>query len=470
MATRNAFERVSDYLQGQHFADPLHGKIFDACRTLINNGHIATPVTLKTYLTKEPDFVEAGGGEYLVDLLASVVSVYNADEYGRIIYDLFLRRCLMDMGDEMMHAASHVDIDTPATDHITVYEKKLFDLAMTGQVEGGFTQFDNAVEAAVNNVAMAVKRGGKLAGMATHLTDLDNKMGGLHKSDLLILAGRPSMGKTSLATNIAFNITKAFETELDQHNALKVKDGGRVAFFSLEMSADQLATRILAEQAEVSSHKLRTGDMSDEEFQKIINAKEEIAACPLFIDDTPAISVATIRSRCRRLARQPGGLGLVVIDYLQLLQASPGDRSDSRVQELSAITRDLKALAKELHVPVIALSQLSRAVESRDDKRPQLSDLRESGSIEQDADVVMFVYREQYYVERAEPTRRLDEDEIEYNKRYATWAERVQEVANKAEVILAKQRHGPIGSVKLYFDGNYTKFGNLLENAAIKAY
>jgi replicative DNA helicase len=273
-----------------------------------------------------------------------------------------------------------------------------------------------------------------------------------------------------LATNIAFNITKAFETELDQHNALKVKDGGRVAFFSLEMSADQLATRILAEQAEVSSHKLRTGDMSDEEFQKIINAKEEIAACPLFIDDTPAISVATIRSRCRRLARQPGGLGLVVIDYLQLLQASPGDRSDSRVQELSAITRDLKALAKELHVPVIALSQLSRAVESRDDKRPQLSDLRESGSIEQDADVVMFVYREQYYVERAEPTRRLDEDEIEYNKRYATWAERVQEVANKAEVILAKQRHGPIGSVKLYFDGNYTKFGNLLENAAIKAY
>ncbi|HSV30312.1 MAG TPA: replicative DNA helicase, partial [Candidatus Omnitrophota bacterium] len=305
----------------------------------------------------------------------------------------------------------------------------------------------------------AYQRDGGLAGISTGLIDMDKKLGGLHPSDLLILAGRPSMGKTSLATNIAFNAAKAYKEEVDALGNKKAVDGAKVAFFSLEMSSEQLAARILAEQAEISSHKIRQGEMTNEEFERLVLAAQELHRLPLYIDDTPALSISAVRTRARRLKRQHG-LGLIVVDYLQLLRGS-GATSESRVQEVSEITRGLKALAKELDLPVIALSQLSRAVEQREDKRPQLSDLRESGSIEQDADVVMFVYREQYYLERAEPGRRPEESEEKFNERYDSWHKRLMEVVNTAEVIIAKQRHGPVGTVRLSFQGEFTKFGNL---------
>jgi replicative DNA helicase len=312
---------------------------------------------------------------------------------------------------------------------------------------------------AIANAEAAHKRQGKLSGVPTGLIDMDGKLGGLHDSDLIILAGRPSMGKTALATNIAFNAAYAYKEEVDALGRKKGVDGAITAFFSLEMSSEQLAARILAEQAEINSHKIRQGEMSNEEFERLVVAAQNLHRLPLFIDDTPALSISAVRTRARRLQRQHG-LGLIVIDYLQLLRGSSSN-SENRVQEVSEITRGLKALAKELSVPVIALSQLSRAVEQREDKRPQLADLRESGSIEQDADVVMFVFREQYYLERAEPGQRPEESQEKFNERHAKWMQRCEEVYNTAEVIIAKQRHGPVGTVRLAFHGEYTKFGNL---------
>ncbi len=339
-------------------------------------------------------------------------------------------------------------------------EKQLYDLASIGQTEGGFKPFRSALTEAMTAAETAYHRVGQLTGVATGLFQLDQLLGGLHRSDLIILAGRPSMGKTALATNMAFNAVKAYREEHDANGGMKVADGAVVGFFSLEMSAEQLATRILSEQATVSSEKIRKGELISSDFDKVLSISQQLEHLNLFIDDTPALTISGLRTRARRLKRMHG-LGLLVVDYLQLLSPSGRSRQENRVQEISEITRGLKTLAKELDVPVLALSQLSRAVEQREDKRPQLSDLRESGSIEQDADVVMFVYREEYYLQRAEPTRRAEESDQRHNERHDAWKQRCEETYGKAEVIVAKQRHGPTGIVRLAFEGQFTKFDNL---------
>jgi replicative DNA helicase len=460
LMNNRALERVSEFLRPEHFADPVHGRIYEACLSLTSRNQIATPVTLKTYLATDAGLKELGGDAYLVRLAGSAATIINAEDYGRLVFDLHLRRALIGLGEDMVNDAFEGDLDHDAVTQIESAEQKLFDLATTGQAEGGFKSFKFTLLGAIEQAEAAHRREGKLSGVTTGLRDLDQKLGGLHPSDLLILAGRPSMGKTALATNIAFSAARALRHEITPSGEKKAVEGAVTAFFSLEMSAEQLATRILAERAEVPSHKIRQGELSHEEFERLVVVSQELHSLPLFIDDTPALSVAAVRTRARRLARTHG-LGMIVIDYLQLLQATPGKRVENRVQEVSDITRQLKALAKELSVPVLALSQLSRSVESREDKRPQLSDLRESGSIEQDADVVMFVFREQYYLERAEPGRRPDEAEDKFNSRYADWHKRLEEVTRTAEVIVAKQRHGPVGTVRLFFDGQFTRFADL---------
>ncbi|MBX9805170.1 MAG: replicative DNA helicase, partial [Alphaproteobacteria bacterium] len=359
---------------------------------------------------------------------------------------LFLRRQLMGIGEGMVLTARTHELEVSATQQIEEAEKKLFDLATTGNVSGGFQSFREALTTSIEMAEVAYRRDSHIVGVTTGLTDLDKWLGGLHPSDLLIIAGRPSMGKTILATNIAFNAAVASM----ENN----KSGASVAFFSLEMSAEQLATRILASESGVSSDKIRRGEIRAEDFPMFVEVSRRLSTIPLFIDDTPALTVSALRTRARRLKRQEG-LGLIVIDYLQLMEGGGSKRSsENRVQEISDITRALKALAKELDVPVIALSQLSRAVEQREDKRPQLSDLRESGSIEQDADVVMFIFREEYYEVRRQPPEGTD--------KHAEWQARMNQIANQAEVIIAKQRHGPVGTVRLYFEGQLTRFGNLM--------
>ncbi len=459
LLSNRAYEKVSEFLRPEHFADPVHGRIFAACGKLIERGQMANPVTLKTYFDSDGGLTEIGGTAYLAQLANAVVSVVNAEDYGKLVFDLHLRRALIGLGEDLVNDAFAPDLDTTAVDQIGTAEAKLYDLATTGQTEGGFEAFNAVLKDAITAAEAAHKRQGKLSGVPTGLIDLDGKLGGLHDSDLLILAGRPSMGKTALATNIAFNAAYAYREEVDALGRKKAVDGAITAFFSLEMSSEQLATRILAEQAEIASHKIRQGELSNEEFERLVMAAQNLHRLPLFIDDTPALSISAVRTRARRLKRQHG-LGLIVIDYLQLLRGA-ATHSENRVQEVSEITRGLKALAKELGVPVIALSQLSRAVEQREDKRPQLADLRESGSIEQDADVVMFVFREQYYLERAEPGQRPEENQEKFNERHTKWQQRCEEVWNTAEVIIAKQRHGPVGTVRLSFHGEYTKFGNL---------
>ncbi len=464
LVNNRTFEKVSEFLRPEHFADPVHGRIFAAAGKLIERGQIANPITLKTFFETDGSLAEIGGTQYLARLAGAVATIINADDYGRLIFDLHLRRELIALGETMVNDAFEPDVEISAVDQIETTEQKLYDLATTGQAEGGFQSFQKALIGAITIAEAAHKREGKLSGVPSGMTDLDGKLGGLHPSDLLILAGRPSMGKTSLATNIAFNAAKAYREEADALGNKKAVDGAVVAFFSLEMSAEQLATRILSEQAEIPSHKIRQGELSHEEFERLVVAAQQLHSVPLFIDDTPALSVSAVRTRCRRLKRQHG-LGLIIIDYLQLLRGTGSRQAESnRVQEVSEITRNLKALAKELNVPVMALSQLSRAVEQREDKRPQLADLRESGSIEQDADVVMFVFREQYYLERAEPGRRPEETEEKFHDRHAVWLERCEKAHNVAEVLIAKQRHGPIGTVRLFFDGNYTKFGDLIQD------
>ncbi len=377
------------------------------------------------------------------------------------MHDLYLRRELVALGEDVVNDAFRQDLDDPAREQIERVEKKLFDLATIGETEGGFRAFGTALTSAILNAEAAFKRSGKTVGVATGFVDLDRKLGGLHPSDLVVLAGRPSMGKTALATNIAFYAARTYLPTPASDPRKAAEDGAVVGFFSLEMSAEQLATRILAEESGVSSDRIRRGDVSHEDFDKFVQASQRLAALKLFIDDTPALSVAAVRTRARRLKRQQG-LGLIVVDYLQLLRPSNQSRAqDNRVQEISEITRGLKALAKELDVPVLALSQLSRAVEQREDKRPMLADLRESGSIEQDADVVMFIFREEYYLSR-EPTRRPDEAESKYSERYQEWRERLEKVHGLGEIIVAKQRHGPIGAVKLRFDAETTKFDNYM--------
>ena len=447
-----AFDRVSDFLEPQHFSEDLHGRIYDVMRTLIRAGKVATPITLKGFL---PD-TDLGGltvPQYLVRLAADATTIINAGDYGRTIYEASIRRNLITIGEDIVNRAYDAPADDTPRSQIEEAERHLYKLAETGRYEGGFQTFNNALKIAVDMAAAAYKRDGNLSGVATGLADLDQKMGGLQKSDLIIIAGRPGMGKTALATNIAYNIAKTYRGGKSENGDRVALDGGMVGFFSLEMSAEQLATRVLAEQSGVASYKIRRGDISETEFVQLTEAAHEMSRIPLFIDQTGGISIAQLTARARRLKRQHG-LDLLIVDYLQLLSGS-AKKGENRVQELTEITTGLKALAKELEVPVIALSQLSRQVESRDDKRPQLSDLRESGSIEQDADVVMFVFREEYYVNMKKPPEGTEE--------FLKWQQDMDRVHGKAEVIIGKQRHGPTGTVELQFEAELTRFGNLIK-------
>ncbi|MFC4270806.1 replicative DNA helicase [Sneathiella chungangensis] len=448
LVNNDAAAKVSGFLRAEHFAEEVHRRIYDAASILIERGEIADPVTLKSYFDHDSALADIGGSQYLARLAASATTIINAENYGRLIYDLAMRRELIMLGEEIVNTAYDAEVDETATSQIETAEQKLFALAENGAHEGALMPIRLAVDETLKSIEEAFQRDGNLVGVTTGLKDMDGKLGGLHKSDLLILAGRPSMGKTSLATNIAYNAAKAY-------HATGGKEGAVVGFFSLEMSAEQLVGRILAEATEISSEKLRRGDLTDDEFAtKLVPQSALLSELPLYIDDTPALSIAALRTRARRLKRTHG-LGLIVVDYLQLMKGS-GRRQDNRVQEISEVTQGLKAIAKELDIPVIALSQLSRQVENRDDKRPQLSDLRESGSIEQDADVVMFVYREAYYEERKEPNEGTPE--------HADWQERMARLHNLAEVIVGKQRHGPIGIIKLHFKPEFTRFGNFVSD------
>ena len=461
-----AYHRVAEFLLQEHFGNAVHGRIYAAISKLIERGLIADPVTLKNLFDQDGALADIGGAQYLAHLVNAAVTIINAEHYGRTIHDLYLRRELITVGQDIVTEAFEHDLDDPATEQIERAEAKLFELASSGQAEGGPREFRIALTSAITMAQAAFKRDGKIVGVATGFTDLDKKLGGLHPSDLVILAGRPSMGKTALATNIAFNAAKAYQPARGPDGRIdltkQAEDGAVAAFFSLEMSAEQLATRILAEESGTSSDKIRRGDVRARGFRQIRHGLAAALAVPLYIDDTPALSVAALRTRARRLKRQHG-LGLIVIDYLQLMRPSTArGGSENRVQEISEITRGLKAIAKELNVPVLALSQLSRAVEQREDKRPMLADLRESGSIEQDADVVMFIFREEYYLSRSEPIRRPEESDQKFNERYESWQQRSEAAFGMAEVIIAKQRHGPIGSVKLHFEAETTKFDNFI--------
>jgi replicative DNA helicase len=447
------YHRVSEFLKPEHFYEPVHGRIFAAASVHIMRGDIADAITLAPLASSDAGLKALGGKSYLVELMAGAASSAAAMDYARFVYDLALRRELIRVGSEIEVDARR-DRETPARDLIEGAERRLFDLAETGSAKRGLVRFTDALTQSIEMAAAAYARDGRLSGLATGLSDLDEKLGGLHPSDLVILAGRPSMGKSALATNIAFNVARRHRQELDETGEKKTVDGGVVAIFSLEMSSEQLATRLLAEHSGVPSHRIRRGDIDERDYDQIRDAAREIANIPLHIDDTGGLSIAQLAARARRLKRTTG-LDLVVVDYLQLLSTSGSRRSDSRVQEVTEITTGLKALAKELNVPVLALSQLSRQVENRDDKRPQLSDLRESGSIEQDADVVMFIFREAYYIGRQEPKSKEGTDE------YAAWQEEMNRVHGKAEVIIGKQRHGPIGTVELAFEEQLTKFSNL---------
>jgi len=449
------YHRISIYLKGEHFFDPVHQLIFEAAGDLVNSGRLSSPVTIDTYLANAQGYLDAGGKRYLEQLAANVPSTTGAADYARIVFDLSVCRGLMSIGTEMSDRAKVATLDDSPSAQLQDAEQALYKLAETGKYGGGFKSFRTAITEAIELANAAVKRDGGLAGVSSGLRDLDRMMGGLHPSDLIILAGRPSMGKTSLATNIAVNAAKAYREEKQPDGTMKAVDGAVVGFFSLEMSAEQLATRILSEFATVASEKIRRGEVDQEQFDQIYHAARELEKLKLYIDDTGGITIGQLAARARRLKRQHG-LGLIVVDYLQLLSGSGKRASDGRVQEITEISMGLKAIAKELEVPVIALSQLSRQVEAREDKRPQLSDLRESGSIEQDADVVLFVYREKYYLSRTEPREGTEE--------HTKWMARLSEVGDTAEVIIGKQRHGPIGKVDLHFEEKFTKFSNLADD------
>lgn len=446
-----AFERLGDYLSAEHFFEPFHQRLYAAIEISVRKGQLAEPILLAEQFARDPAFEELGGVRYLADLVDRAPPAANAPDYARAVYDLALRRDLIRIGGDIAAAAQKGDAELSARDQIEQAEQKLFSLAETGGVSQGFVTFSDALHGAVSMAAEAHARDGGLAGISTGLLDLDQKIGGLHPSDLMILAARPSMGKTSLACNIAFDVARNYAWEPQPDGSRKTVRGGVVAFYSLEMSAEQLALRLLAEASGVSGDRLRKGEIDAMEFGRIRDAAQEIQDAPLYIDATGGITIAKLTARARRLKRMVG-LDLVIIDYLQLVTTGTGG-SDNRVQEVSMITQSMKALAKELNVPVIALSQLSRQVENREDKKPQLSDLRESGSIEQDADMVMFVYREEYYLSRLEPREGTEE--------HFKWQEQMDQVRGLAELIIGKQRHGPIGTVKLSFDSDTTKFGNL---------
>ncbi len=456
LANNKAFEKVSEFLKPQHFADSIHAKIFEVISKLIMRGHVADVITLKNYFEQEGTLAEVGGAKYLVKLADSATPLTNAEYYAQFIYDKYLRRELISTGFDIVNNAMKEDIDSDANDQIEEAEKRLFEISNQGDINGGFIDFSQALTTSLEHIEEAYQKDGKISGLPTALDALDNKIGGLNNSDLIIIAGRPAMGKTALATNIAYNVAEymAHAQNLDE------KSRG-VAFFSLEMSSDQLATRILSTVTQTNGHKMRTGELENAEFTRIAAAVRELEKIPLYIDDTPGLNINTIRTRARRLKRNKG-LGLIVIDYIQLIMGTGSKRSEgNRVQEISEISRGLKILAKELNVPVIALSQLNRGVEQRDDKRPVMSDLRESGSIEQDADIVMFVYRENYYLQNEEPQQKPSETPEHLQKRMEEWEARKRATQNLSEVIIGKQRHGPTGTVQLFWNGDFAQFGNL---------
>ena len=452
LVNNEALDRVSGFLDGSHFYEPIHREVFEVATMLIQAGKQATPITLRTFFENAaPIDAELTVPQYLVRLATNATTIINAADYGRTIYDLAVRRSLIVIGEDMVNTAFDSPVDASPELQIQEAEGQLYALAESGKYGQGFVDFGHALTEAINMANSAYQRDGQLSGLSTGLNDLDGKMGGLQSSDLIILAGRPSMGKTALVTNIAYNVAKNYESEILPDGTRKLLNGGCVGFFSLEMSAEQLATRILSEQAEIASEKIRRGMIDQSEFDRLYEVSQVMSKAPLFIDQTGGITIAQLSARARKLKRQHG-LDLLIVDYLQLLSA--GKRSgEGRVQEITEITTGLKALAKELEVPIIALSQLSRQVEQREDKRPQLSDLRESGSIEQDADVVMFVFREEYYVERLKPNEGTAE--------FTEWQQKMIQVAGKAELIIGKQRHGPVGTVGLTFESNFTRFGNL---------
>jgi replicative DNA helicase len=452
LINNKAYEKISEILKPTDFAEQAHGKIYEACVKIIERGHLADPITLKNYLEQDGELSEAGGAEYLMDLATNTKTIINVADYARLIKDRAIRRELIDIGENIVNQAHADDLETTAFDQIELAEQKLFDLATIGQSSTGFISFANSLNTAIQNTEYAFKSEGHVSGLSTGFRDMDKMMGGLHPSDLIIIAGRPGMGKTAFGLELAFNAA----SEVYSKRANK-ELSGPVAFFSLEMSADQLAARVLSNQSEISYHKMRTGNISDEEFEIIAERSRMLDKYPLFIDDTPGISVPAIRTRARRLKRIHGNLAMVVVDYIQLLSAPGGGRQENRVQEISQMTRGLKIMAKELEVPVIALSQLSRQVEQRENKKPQLADLRESGSIEQDADIVMFLYREFYYHLMNEPSDPNSE-------KYLAWQEKAQRIRNRAEIMIEKQRHGPTGIIPLFFNPQVFKFGDYYED------
>ncbi len=454
LINNDAYYRVSDFLLPKHFFEPLHSEIYRVASEMVRANKTANPVTIKTFLPSDEKIGDMTVAQYLARLAAEATTIINAGDYGHSIYDLSTRRNLITIGEDMVNIAYDAPVDASPIMQIEDAERRLFELAESGTSDAGFNTFGNAMNTALDMAAAAYQRDGGLSGIATAIDNLDSRMGGLQPSDLVILAGRPGMGKTSLATNIAFNIAHAYRGDVEADGSPNPLEGGVVGFFSLEMSAEQLATRIVSEQAEVSSSKIRRGEITEADFAKLTACAGEMQRIPLYIDETGGISIAQLAARARRLKRQKG-LDLLIVDYIQLMQGSR--RKDSnRVQEVTEITTGLKALAKELEIPIIALSQLSRQVESRDNKRPQLSDLRESGSIEQDADVVLFVYREEYYIQNEEPKEGTEE--------WLKWDERLRMARGKAEIIIAKQRHGPTGTAKLGFQAEFTRFSDLIED------
>ncbi len=451
------YEKVSDFLNENHFVDETNKIIFTTIKNLLDKNILVSPITLKNYLPEDKNNINKVN--YLNQIKDSAPSTQNTYNYAKIIYDLHIKRNLIGIAHNIIQETNSNN-NNVVENLIENAENDLYNLSQTGNSDRSFINFGNALQGAVDIISEAYKREGKIAGVPTGFKDLDKKLGGLHKSDLIIIAGRPSMGKTALGTNIAFNCAIKYLEEKDEFQNKKIVDGGKVAFFSLEMSSEQLATRILAEQTKISGDKMRKAELNKQDFNKIAKTSSELENLNLIIDDNPVLTIPTLRARARRLKRLHD-INLIIIDYLQLMSSSSNSRNDGRVQEISEITRGLKSIAKELNIPIIALSQLSRQVEQREDKRPQLSDLRESGTIEQDSDVVMFIYRESYYLERLEPIRKSEEDDMRYNERVSRWQQLTNENYNKAEIIIAKQRHGPIGSIKMHFDANYTKFSDL---------
>ena len=454
-----SYEKIADFLIEDHFIDLNNKNIFKTIKRLLDKNILVTPITLKNYL-EENDKDSFDNYTYLNQIKDSAPSTQNAYQYAKLLYDLHIKRSLIGIGKNIIQDTISNEEDLEGINLIENAENDLYNLSQTGSSDRKYSLFGESLKKAIDVIDQSFKREGKIAGLPSGLKDLDKKLGGFHNSDLIIIAGRPSMGKTALGTNIAFNAAKKFKEKEDEFGNKTTIDGGKIAFFSLEMSSEQLATRVLAEQSKISGDKMRKAELNKEDFKKIAKVSSELENLNLVIDDNPILTIPSLRARARRLKRLYD-IDMIIIDYLQLMSGSQNVKNDGRVQEISEITRGLKAIAKELNIPIIALSQLSRQVEQREDKRPLLADLRESGTIEQDSDVVMFIFRESYYLERMEPIKKPDEQNDRYNERHQRWRELCESRYNIADIIIAKQRHGPTGAIKTHFDPNFTKFSDL---------